>query len=70
MTFTTKLAALTLASTIAATGAFAKAHDQGQTDNPGKNVFLETVTPAKTLGGARGNSGNTPAAEKRNDKAE
>lgn len=46
--------------------ALAKGHDQGQTDTPGKNVFLETVSPAKTLGGARGNSGNTPAATKRN----
>lgn len=61
----------TLTFTIVATGllaggAFAKSHDQGQTETPGTDVFLETVGPAQTLGGARGNSANTPAAEKSN----
>ncbi len=38
-----------------ATGAIAKGHDQGQTDVPGQSVKSETVAPAHTLGGARGN---------------
>lgn len=39
-----------LASTLAATGAFAKAHDQGNTAVPGENVKTETVAAAQTLG--------------------
>lgn len=38
-----------------ANGAFAKGHDQGQTDVPGKSVGTETVAAAHTLGGAKGN---------------
>ena len=38
----------------AATGAFAKAHDQGQTTVPGMNVGTETVGPAQSLGGIKG----------------
>lgn len=38
---------------LAATGAFAKAHDQGQTDVPGMSVGTETVGPAQSLGGKR-----------------
>ena len=39
----------------AATGAFAKAHDQGQTAVPGMNVGTETVAAAQSLGGIKGN---------------
>jgi hypothetical protein len=39
----------------AATGAFAKSHDQGQTAVPGMDVGTETVGPAQTLGTAKGN---------------
>jgi hypothetical protein len=57
--------ALALAIGVAtAPGAFAKAHDQGQTATPGANVGAETVTAAQTLGGKRGNGkgpGDTPA---------
>jgi hypothetical protein len=37
------------------TVSFAKGHDQGQTEQPGDNVKSETVAPAHTLGGTRGN---------------
>lgn len=43
-----------------ASGAFAKAHDQGSTDDPGENVGTQTVGPAQTLGGALG-QGQGPA---------
>lgn len=45
-----------LAIALAASGgmAFAKAHDQGQTANPGQCVQEETVGPAHTLGAALG----------------
>jgi hypothetical protein len=49
---------------VTAPGAFAKGHDQGQTDTPGANVGAETVSSAQTLGAARGNGkgpGMTPA---------
>lgn len=52
---TRKILMTTAAVCLAATGAFAKAHDQGQTNVPGQNVGAETVGPAQTLGGARGN---------------
>lgn len=51
---------------LTAPAAFAKAHDQGSTDDPGSMVFEETVEPAQMLGAARGNSANTPAADKSN----
>lgn len=54
----------------AATGALAKAHDQGQTAVPGENVKEETVAPAQTLGerlsdarGFRRLSGNLPPGD-------
>ena len=54
----------------AATGAFAKAHDQGSTAVPGEDVKTETVAPAQTLGerlgdarGFRRLSGNTPPGD-------
>ena len=52
------LAALGLALSVGlvpATGAFAKAHDQGQTAQPGSNVGTQTVGPAQGLGSALGN---------------
>ncbi len=58
----------------AATGAFAKSHDQGQTAVPGENVKTETVAPAHTLGerlgearGFRRLSGNPPPGDKMSD---
>lgn len=39
----------------AATGAFAKAHNQGNTAVPGENVGTETVTTSQALGGLKGN---------------
>ncbi|WP_112320693.1 hypothetical protein [Oceanibium sediminis] len=65
MTRTTRITAAVLALTIAASGALAKGHDQGRSEQPGTDVFLETVAPAKTLGAGRGNSANTPAADNR-----
>ena len=62
------LAALALSAPLACSTAFAKGHDQGSTDEPGRNVKAETVEAAKGLGANRGNSGNTPAAEKRKAK--
>ena len=55
---------------LAATGALAKGHDQGNTTVPGaEDVGTVTVTSAQTLGEARGNrpadkgpSANNPAA--------
>ena len=44
-----------LATTLTAGGAFAKAHDQGQTAVPGKDVGTETVGPAQSLGSIKGN---------------
>lgn len=41
-----------------ATGAFAKGHDQGQTEVPGESVKTETVAAAHTLGGGKGNRPN------------
>ncbi len=45
------------ALSLALTGgiAFAKAHDQGSTADPGENVKTETVGPAQTLGAGKGN---------------
>lgn len=40
---------------LAATGAFAKGHDQGQTDIPGAGVGEQTVAGAQGLGSAKGN---------------
>ncbi len=65
-TTTTTVAMAAALTIIAAPAAFAKAHDQGSTKNPGRMVFDETVKPAQTLGDARGNSANTPAADKSN----
>ena len=61
---------LAAAMFLTANGAFAKAHDQGQTEVPGKSVGTETVAAAQTLGGARGNRpadkgpSNSPAVNK------
>ena len=52
---TCKLLAVTAAFCLASGGAFAKAHDQGQTATPGENVGTETVAGAHTLGSGRGN---------------
>jgi hypothetical protein len=52
---TSKIFLIGAALCIAGTSAFAKAHDQGQTDVPGQNVGQETVAPAQTLGSAKGN---------------
>ncbi|NNE79458.1 MAG: hypothetical protein HKN18_04215 [Silicimonas sp.] len=46
---------LAIAVIMTAGSASAKGHDQGQTDVPGASVGSETVGPAHTLGGARGN---------------
>ena len=55
MTTKTFLAAAT-AATLALSGtAFAKAHNQGDTNAPGSNVGAETASSAQTLGGALGN---------------
>ena len=39
---------------LAASGAFAKAHNQGDTDVPGMDVGTETVTVSQLLGGIKG----------------
>lgn len=39
---------------LAASGALAKAHDQGGSPVPGQDVKSETVTPAQSLGGLLG----------------
>ncbi len=44
-----------LATTLTAGGAFAKAHDQGQTAVPGANVGTETVATSHRLGELKGN---------------
>lgn len=62
MTRTIMIAAIAV---LAAGTAHAKGHDQGSTDDPGRNVKEQTVVPAQGLGDRQGNSGNTPAAEKR-----
>ena len=55
MTFTKTLTAALF--TIAATGAFAKGHDQSQgfDGTPGANAGSETAAAAQTLGAALGN---------------
>jgi hypothetical protein len=70
-----RAAALGAILATAATGAFAKAHDQGQTAVPGENVQEETVAPAQTLGerlgdamGFRRLSGNPPPGDAKKDK--
>lgn len=53
------------ALTVAASGAFAKGHDQGSTDVPGaEDVGTTTVTSAQALGGLKGNrpEGKGPSA--------
>ncbi|MCV2866382.1 hypothetical protein [Defluviimonas sp. WL0075] len=45
----------TAALCLAASGVLAKGHDQGQTDIPGVGVGAQTVGPAQSLGGAKGN---------------
>lgn len=42
-------------ATAAAPMAFAKAHNQGMTDDPGQTVKTQTVSGAQTLGGVKGN---------------
>lgn len=68
-----KLIAITTAVLcVAASGAVAKGHDQGNTEVPGAdNVGSVTVTNAQALGGAKGNrpddkgpSASNPAASK------
>ena len=49
---------LTLTATllcIAASGAFAKGHNQGDTEVPGMDVGTGTVATAQILGGVKGN---------------
>ena len=54
MTFV-KAAALGAAlAAVAATGAVAKGHNQGNTAVPGENVGAETVTTSQALGGIKG----------------
>jgi len=43
-----------IAISLGSTGAMAKGHDQGQTEDPGALVGKETVAAAQTLGGAKG----------------
>lgn len=38
----------------AAGGAYAKAHNQGNTEVPGEGVGTQTVAPAQSLGGIKG----------------
>lgn len=52
---THKILMTTAVALLAATGAFAKAHDQGQTEVPGAGVGEQTVAGAQGLGGAKGN---------------
>jgi hypothetical protein len=62
----TALALFVSLGLITAPGVFAKAHDQGQTDNPGENVGSETAGPAQGLGGVLGDGkgpADTPAGE-------
>ena len=49
------LTASALAVALTGGAAFAKAHDQGSTADPGANVKTETVGPAQTLGAGKGN---------------
>ena len=50
-----KAAALgTVLAAAIATGALAKAHNQGNTAVPGENVGAETVTTSQALGGLKG----------------
>jgi hypothetical protein len=71
MDFARAAALAAILAATAATSAFAKAHDQGQTAVPGEDVKVETVTPAQTLGerlgdarGFRRLSGNSPPGDK------
>ena len=50
-----KFAVALFVTGLAAPMAFAKGHDQGQSDQPGENVKSETVAASHTLGMARGN---------------
>ena len=50
-----KIAALGAAvGLVAASGAFAKAHNQGNTEVPGQNVGTETIPTSQALGGLKG----------------
>lgn len=52
--YTKIISALTVLC-LATTGAIAKGHDQGKTEDPGTSVKTETVAAAHTLGSAKGN---------------
>ncbi len=55
MTSMTKLTSIAAAALLLASGsAFAKAHNQGNTEVPGESVGTETAGPAQTLGSAKG----------------
>lgn len=59
------IALATAASLLAASGAFAKGHDQGSTEVPGAdNVGSVTVTTAQSLGGNKSASAGNIATEK------
>lgn len=51
----TRIITASILTAFVATGAFAKAHDQGQSTVPGEGVGETTVTSAQTLGGGQGN---------------
>ena len=51
---TYKIAAIAIVAASMAGGAFAKAHNQGNTMVPGMDVGTETAGPAQTLGSAKG----------------
>ena len=67
----TKMTLTAVMLCLAATGAFAKAHNQGNTEVPGMDVGAETVTTSQILGEAKGNrpadkgpGENNPATDK------
>jgi hypothetical protein len=66
-----------LVSTLVATGAFSKAHNQGNTEVPGANVGTETVATSQALGSLKGQrpegkgpGPNNPAVEKADGRSE
>ena len=68
MSITNKFFAAAIATTVAASGAYAKGHDQSQgaDGTPGANTGAETVGAAQTLGAALGNGQDKSGKERGN----
>lgn len=60
-----KLIAMTTVLSAAASVAGAKGHNQSNTDVPGQNVGMETVTTAQQLGTLKGNATTAPVTDAR-----